>query len=880
MGACVSNVRSACRSLTSSDDPPMLTNGSPADTSDMPLEQLFRMGIAEAQMATVLPKRHRLKRIHTARELLKIALQRCRSGDANLRTHLYAVLLKLGEDARSIQGLCEERKRQRPGLVGDTPGRHGFRGGSGDVPRESVNEEICTSSDSAPSAEGSDARLWEFNDIGKVENISDNEHVVEHATASMIASTTETVCDGVCLRGSDHNPNDAASGGGHDASDEQIVYDERGGNCIGGPTYDDLQRSLPLPALGDGRKRTSEPVSSAASAACVSPSCWGVSLEDAGAELSSWPVPVSPGAGVNSPGASWTDATAWPTAVGTASWPIAPLSGSSPRREASTCSSMDREGKETLSARARAVPPQQLSGAQVIVKRQRSGVASSGNGMEQIQGGDWKVSEMIGRPSQSPPEASRHTGKLPSHSSSSGSQGAVSDSDSSSVAQRKRHGPYAPAIKEEARGEDTPHRGEGVSAVGEGSASKTDLTFRPLRRTSPASDDDDKHEPSTLPQKTLRRHDDFSSNASVDEASAQNCRVAGRPSGHSRTSSGMSVADVFASQSSDPWQAPKTSLTPKTEKAATSATPALEKATAASEIGLCNPLTQPELLAEALPQRVSSMPSPYAQSHASADSFSLAGSCLPSASPSPFVSNAVVRHDPTITPSLGNAAAADVLSVRIVNGVSGEEEVRFLMSVQDSFSEQHLHSMIDARCKEKAGQALSDLNWLSKTKGDRYQRRKCDLRMVEDLFAPSGGPGHRPIVLLLCTVPVPPPSELPTNKVHLKTLTPCRVAYGQAQPVRLQLETSKLDEGHDYSMAFTHQWSNMTYSAEATVLPSQKGLEAAVPWQALTGSSDGSTDGLYDVHLIMDRSSRSKNRRTLNIVSAESEFSSSTAMSS
>eukprot|EP00927_Polykrikos_kofoidii_P048374 TRINITY_DN4264_c0_g1_i1.p1 TRINITY_DN4264_c0_g1~~TRINITY_DN4264_c0_g1_i1.p1 ORF type:complete len:926 (-),score=92.40 TRINITY_DN4264_c0_g1_i1:188-2965(-) len=912
MGCCESNARHIHETRHSSDHPPVAVVKPPADTPDLTSEQLFRMGIAEAQMATVLPKRHRLKHIHTSRELLKIALQRCRSGDANLRAHLYAVLLKLGEDARSIQNVCEERWRQRPGLDDDTPCHDSLRG-VGDLPHECVTEDVCSSSHASSETESAHKRFLDVGNIGRGENASDGDPRVEQTSPRRIISAVEPVFDDIGLLASDDGASDFAqdtwltpsqltiarlsdaSAAEHDPGEEQFANHERGRSGIGETVCDDAQRTIHIGSLADGRKATLQSLSPAASAGSVSPSRGAGSVEHSGAEAFSWPLPVSLGAGVNSSGAPWSNATAWPTVVGTAvHCPPVTTCDSNQRGEANLCWSTDSacpnavcgETADNLSARTRSVQPQQLGGTQLIANQRRARMGSSGSGFEQTQsGGDAKTSEVIRKPSHSPRNTPRHTGRQPSQRSSSGSQSTVSDSDSSSVAPKKGHGGFAPAIQEEPRGEErysSPRSGDSVVALREGGSSQTEAQFRLSGRALAASDDDDKPEPSSLFENTLRRQGEFSGSASGEETILQNCTTSGGSRGHSRNSLGAPVLDSFACESSHLWPPPQTSLMPTAEIAASSSARAIESAAPSAETDLCNPLTRPELLAEsvsALPQRVGSMPSPYAQSHASVDSISIAGSCLPSASPSPFVSNAVAKPDPTLTPSSGNATAANVVSVRIVNGVSGEEEVRFLMSVRSSFSEQNFHSMIDARCKEMAGQALSDLNWLCKSQGDRYRRRKCDLRMVEDLFAPRVQPKQGPTVLLLCTVPVPPPSELHANKVRLKALTPCRVTYGQVQPVRVQMDTSKLDEGHSYSLAFTHQWSNMTYLTEATMLPNQKGLEGAVPWQVLTRSSDDSMDGLYDVHLIMDRSSRSENRRTLTVVSAESELSSSTAMS-
>jgi len=92
--------------------------------------------------------------------------------------------------------------------------------------------------------------------------------------------------------------------------------------------------------------------------------------------------------------------------------------------------------------------------------------------------------------------------------------------------------------------------------------------------------------------------------------------------------------------------------------------------------------------------------------------------------------------------------------------------------------------------------------------------------------------------------------------------------------VRLQIDTSPLEQNHEYAVAFTHQWSNMTYTSVATLLASQRGVEAMVPWQMLAASSQN-TEGLYDVHLVVDGNFRSENRRALTVGSAESDVSSS-----
>merc|ERR1719183_320868 len=81
----------------------------PLDASSMgsmDLEQLLRVGISEAQIATMVrPKKRRSFHLHRARALLMEVLKRCGSTDADLRMHVLAVLLKLGADARSVTSL-------------------------------------------------------------------------------------------------------------------------------------------------------------------------------------------------------------------------------------------------------------------------------------------------------------------------------------------------------------------------------------------------------------------------------------------------------------------------------------------------------------------------------------------------------------------------------------------------------------------------------------------------------------------------------------------------------------------------------------------------------------------------------------------------------
>jgi len=270
------------------------------------------------------------------------------------------------------------------------------------------------------------------------------------------------------------------------------------------------------------------------------------------------------------------------------------------------------------------------------------------------------------------------------------------------------------------------------------------------------------------------------------------------------------------------------------------------------------------------------------------DTMSIAASCAPSVAPSvaqsPHVAVAISTgqdfgfpgNSLTLSPCPSDAewhGDKDTLLVRVLSPVDGKEELRFRAPLQAD-SEQQFLAALDKLCLHHVGQPLAGLNWLicENEAFDRWQRRKCDVRMVEDLFdewqlaaqdTAKGG-----AVLHLCTIPVQPASELPRGKVRLKRLSPMRVC----KSVFIKLETTVLEVGPVYSVAFTSQWSNMTYSVEAKVLPNNKGVEALCPWQMFSVSSN---EGLYDVHLVIDSTSRSRNHQTLTVGSSESELDSS-----
>jgi len=333
-------------------------------------------------------------------------------------------------------------------------------------------------------------------------------------------------------------------------------------------------------------------------------------------------------------------------------------------------------------------------------------------------------------------------------------------------------------------------------------------------------------------------------------------------------------------------RSPSVSTPPEVARSARSISP--RRALAAREPASETTSTSPRLYAHnPLSLHDFQPPLGHSPSKGALDTLSLVGSAAPSAAASPFLGGASCRTD--LTPPSASATPADEILVKILNGISGEEEVRFPLRHQGSNSEQHFLSLLDRLCQQRAGCALSGLNWLSQDKsqpGNQFQRHKCDVGMVEALFGEQHNQKkNSQKTLLLCSVPQRPPTELQVaSKIRLKKLVPESVSFGLAEPPCLRLETTPLEANHAYTVAFTHQRSFMTYTAAATLFANHRGkycgVELSVPSEMI--SSSGPQDikeGLYDVHLVMDAEYRSENRRTLSVGSAESEMSSSSTQS-
>lgn len=832
MGGCLSNhaARLSTPRAGLGKRPTVDASLSLQDLSGLSMEELFRIGIAEAQLAkAVRVKRDRLQHIVLARELLKAALQQCQSQDEDLRSHMNAVLLKLGEDALALhepgQHLAD------PGAVregvdgcGLLSARHGRPGGGDSTPSDHSSENADLSCIRQwDYAEFTEAGLLHQEDCDEGDETPTNPEMGSDSLAQVVESKTLFMPESrepLTMRRTVGEVLDEARRAGVNAA-RSIGLSSRATTKDKSSTPTTIGRGFT--SVVDSKSAPPSTPPGSATAATSHDAFSGEHLGDDTAQSSEapfashsagWsPGPTEWARGASAPASSWSS-------PGCGALPEDSVAGQGskeqfwPSEGSSACSS----GKDAVSRR-RELQPQQAGGAHSLASKRRrergdahhSEAKVVANAELHIESRDtdmWQA--QLAQPS------GRHTGRQPSQSLSSGSQNGMSDSESSGVTRRSSIKPFGPAIEEEPC-----------------DSGKRPQNFRPPPRAS--GGDEEQHETASATQVARDGHHEF------EEGS----RNANTPPGSAL------APNAFV-------------------------TPAQEKIT--QELGGSGVRNHGVLQ---LPSHTFNMTSPGAQSRSSLDSFSLAGSCLPSAAPSPFIHGASPKPSALLTPPLAGAAPSEVVSVRILNGVSGEEEVRFSVSLQASYSEQHFLSMLDGLCKQRAGQSLRDLSWLSQAQpGERFQRRKCDLAMVEEVLGGADSQKRGPVVLLLCTVPVRPPSELPSSKVRLKNLTPSKVACGCVQPMRLQLDTTVLEADSEYTVAFTHQWSNTTYPAEATLLENHKGVWLNVPEQMLAASETATTDGLYDVHLIIDGESRSDNRRTLTVVTAESEFSSSSTAAS
>ncbi|CAJ1329657.1 unnamed protein product [Effrenium voratum] len=114
------------------------------ETSGMATEDLLRRGIASAQQASAARRRRdRIQHVLLARRFLLAALHRHSQGPGaspEITAHLLAVLLKLGEDTQSVQGVLAECI----GLSSESPARVASPAGAVSPEQGSSGSEVNT----------------------------------------------------------------------------------------------------------------------------------------------------------------------------------------------------------------------------------------------------------------------------------------------------------------------------------------------------------------------------------------------------------------------------------------------------------------------------------------------------------------------------------------------------------------------------------------------------------------------------------------------------------------------------------------------------------------------------------------------------------------
>lgn len=896
--------------------PQVLAASAVGRTSDgLELDDLLRVGIAEAQFASVArTRRERERHLGISRELLITALKRGGAADPDLRAHLLAVLLKLGQDARSVMGIISE------------------------------SGEASSSSASPSNEEGRQKRPTEIETSGEH---SDSDH-----------SSKAAELDDVCFDYAPMPEGDSREGLLGITPESDSFHQDSFGTISPSGSHQSLALTEPgSPNSTDiGKFKTPQKLP-----ATVSSETWSSlrGLESAAALAAAHHSALAGQREANEASASKH------SAGGSQSWAMQPSPLDHPSIAPSK--SMSRENSEhSLSMASRrshskeaTTGPQGLSEPIISLKGLEAKIGGPGRGRSGASGGQPQQAGNLGVKSrrqgkeQPPVERQGRSNSIASDSnssnqssivekrvrrqpsqpsqsqasSSSGSQGTTSDDEKKPKkwqSQRSR-GAADPIVEEPSEQWKTIYVGEKTSSGNNFSSSST--MPHGLKRTTSANSTE------AMAQNHLSKNADSPANMTnngngqggyspqSNTPTPSNSMPKWSPTtSHRKTSSGnwdkgvsttpqtpQTAVATPQTTSRNPFgvDGPITrgvsgSFTPAVTPALTPAATPLNTDTATPTVdpNMRNPLSQLDGLSSQKPFAGGSNPFAVAlhgngggsnpsfppsvgsnesnHSNEAQDNVSIAGSLGGLSGITPY--GGVSAPTSPITRAANPGGEKGILSVRILNGVSGEEEARFPISVEAASSEHNFIEMLDRLCQQKVGHNLSRLHWLKQGRaGDRFQRRTCDINMVEDVIRDFD---CQP-VLLLCTIPAPPPSEMPVAaKVRIRGMQPTRVSCGQPQ-VTVKLDTSLLAPGHHYSVAFTHQWSNTTYSADATLLPDHRGVELFLPQHMLQTSSSANVEGLYDVHLVIDHSSRSENRRALTVGSAESDVtSSSTAVSS
>eukprot|EP00397_Hematodinium_sp_SG-2012_P008002 GEMP01008054.1.p1 GENE.GEMP01008054.1~~GEMP01008054.1.p1 ORF type:complete len:732 (+),score=127.13 GEMP01008054.1:649-2844(+) len=217
------------------------------------------------------------------------------------------------------------------------------------------------------------------------------------------------------------------------------------------------------------------------------------------------------------------------------------------------------------------------------------------------------------------------------------------------------------------------------------------------------------------------------------------------------------------------------------------------------------------------------------------------------------------------------------LTVRVMNGVSEEEIAKFQLPKSCFTSTHAFFHQLDRLCQDHAGHPLSRVHWL-RLSPSGTERRHADMRMLHELI-------HAPLAmpLYLSTVPMPMPAELVpfSPSIRLKSLVPAKIIFSGKTPSvpRVFLETTQLPRDNTYTIAFTDQWTSTTYIVEGFVAEEMCGVYFCIPNAMLQKEVRGGS-GLYDVHLLVNGTHRSDNRRALAVTNSDRAMSSNASSTS
>ena len=99
--------------------------------------------------------------------------------------------------------------------------------------------------------------------------------------------------------------------------------------------------------------------------------------------------------------------------------------------------------------------------------------------------------------------------------------------------------------------------------------------------------------------------------------------------------------------------------------------------------------------------------------------------------------------------------------MRVLNGVSGEENARFAIgNIGTDVLQRHdiarLEELLDTHVRTNTGYSLQKLHWIRQMPDGSIERRQTDARMLQEVMANLSNSAVVKKDLLLCTIPMPP----------------------------------------------------------------------------------------------------------------------------